>query len=910
MKNLSTLTRDLPDEEAAVRFYNELINSKHSTSAQLEKDVGLLSDILTLAAFSPLLATTLLQHPNYLGWLKRARKNSKVRRKEEVLEALARFGLTHSTLETGVMLARFRRRELIRIYLKDIRNLGTIAEITEEISNLADAILEYALGVALQDLDNRFGMPLTKDEKGRKVRAGFCIIALGKLGSKELNYSSDIDLLFLFSEEGSTAGQRGRGSVTNREYFVRLAELVTKLVGAHTGEGPAYRVDTRLRPHGRVGRLAISVADAVKYYKKEAQIWERQVLIRSRASAGNSELFDEFFFEVQNEVFSRDLSVSEALRNVRLSKEKIDAEKAGSRGFDVKLGRGGIREIEFLAQALQLAYGGSDKWLRSPHTLISLARLADRRLINDSELTDLFEAYSFLRRLEHRLQMEHGIQTHILPDDPEKRSLISQRMGIQLRKDFEDQLQLHSNNVHQVFVRIFGEQEFFTDVEEEHGLALDRRKREDRELGRMFSSMAKSETGDLTAGTEIESLKLFSRISPVFSRILTTNPQIAVSLPKTGDSFSNIDLKQAFFAEVLKKSNFAERLSEMRKIRSRLICRIAAFDIYGEIDLDTAKKEQTKLAEVSVDTCLHVAKDELSRYCDAEIHLFPLAVMGLGKLGGGGMDYGSDLDLVLVYDDQLPCPAPNYSSTEFYSKAAELFTTALSSMTRDGSLYRVDLRLRPDGKNGATVIGKMALNDYLVDRAAVWEWLAYVKLRGVAGENGLEKKIEEEARTTIHTAAAAVEREKLRIESRRIRLRLEEERAGRLKPNEIDIKYGEGGLQDVYFAIRFLQLRDNIPDRSDSRSTLDTLSRLRDKESLSLENFMKLKHGYNFLRHLDHNLRLIAGRSNRIRTGDTETLDSIVERMGIASVTELLNELSTHRISIRESFDAILPNQQ
>ena len=157
------------------------------------------------------------------------------------------------------MLARFRRRELLRIYLQDIRGLNTIAEITEEISNLADAIFEYALRIARQALDNRYGSPQEIDEKGRSANAGFCIVALGKLGSKELNYSSDIDLLFLYSADGKTSGKGSRGKVSNREYFVKLSEYIVRLVGAQTGEGAAYRVDLRLRPHGRVGALAISL---------------------------------------------------------------------------------------------------------------------------------------------------------------------------------------------------------------------------------------------------------------------------------------------------------------------------------------------------------------------------------------------------------------------------------------------------------------------------------------------------------------------------------------------------------------------------------------------------------------------------------------------------------------------------
>ena len=266
-------------------------------------------------------------------------------------------------------------------------------------------------------------------ENGKWTPAEFCVVSLGKLGSKELNYSSDIDLLFLYSADGETAGGGQRTSITNREFFVKLSETLIKLVGRQTGEGAAYRVDLRLRPNGRVGALAVTLADAVRYYETEAAAWERQVLIRSRSSAGHDELFKRFFRGVRKTVFAKGVSVDEALANVRLSKEKIDKQHALDRGFDVKLGRGGIREIEFLAQALQLAYGGNDPWLRFPHTLVMLARLSERKLISKRELTQLSTAYDFLRRLEHALQMENGLQTHAVPLDDNRRLFAGKCIG-------------------------------------------------------------------------------------------------------------------------------------------------------------------------------------------------------------------------------------------------------------------------------------------------------------------------------------------------------------------------------------------------------------------------------------------------------------------------------------------------
>jgi glutamate-ammonia-ligase adenylyltransferase len=257
------LLADLPDPEAAQKFLTALAEKHPNDYARLNKNAALLSDIATIVSFSPLLATTLLQNPAYIWWLDRKRTDEGVRSKEDLMESLGQFALTNSSLDPQVLFARFRRRELLRIYLRDIRRLATIAEITEEISNLADAILESALRLATREIDNRFGQPLEQDDNGRFIPSRFCIAALGKLGSRELNYSSDIDLLFLYSNEGQTAGAH-QGKVSNREYFVKLAELITKLVGGQSAEGAAYRVDLRLRPHGSLGALAVSVNDLVR----------------------------------------------------------------------------------------------------------------------------------------------------------------------------------------------------------------------------------------------------------------------------------------------------------------------------------------------------------------------------------------------------------------------------------------------------------------------------------------------------------------------------------------------------------------------------------------------------------------------------------------------------------------------
>src|SRR5882724_7063020 len=458
---IEQLLLQLPEAHAAQLLFTRLTDGHLSTLKLFRREPGLLSDVLSLAAWSPLLATTLEQNPEYVTWLQRERVSTRVRTREEMGESLARFALTNSQLDPHILLARFRRRELLRTYLHDIRRSRTIVETTEELSNLADAILDYALNLSRQLLDNRYGSPQLTDERGRIANAEFCIVALGKLGSRELNYASDLDLVFLFSDEGLTSSGGSRGQLTNREYFVKLAESLLRLVSEPTGEGAAYRIDVRLRPHGRDGALASALDEAVRYYEQTAQDWELQALIRARSAAGSYRLYQRFAGRVIDRVFRADISVTAALMNVRMAKEKIDTQREREeKGFNVKLGRGGIREIEFIAQALQVAFGGRDPWLRAAHTLISLGRLADRGLVTEREHSQLSSAYHFWRSLEHRLQMEHGLQTHALPDDQDRRELAARRMnftGKSALTDFDLAVEMHAMNVRAAFDRVFAQ---------------------------------------------------------------------------------------------------------------------------------------------------------------------------------------------------------------------------------------------------------------------------------------------------------------------------------------------------------------------------------------------------------------------------------------------------------------------
>jgi glutamate-ammonia-ligase adenylyltransferase len=961
---VDSLIRDLPDEKGARLFLERLSNEQPRSYQKLIADPALLSDALALAAWSPLLATTLEQNRDYIAWLKRERADTRVRTREQLKESLARFALTNSSLPPQVLFARFRRRELLRIYLHDVRRAHTLVETTEELSNLADAILDYALSLALQDLDNKYGSPLRNDERGRIGTADFCIVALGKLGSRELNYASDIDLLFIYSDDGTTAGSPEHGKLTNREYFIKVSETVTRLVGQPAGEGAAYRVDLRLRPHGRDGALACSLDEALKYYRKSAQAWERQALIRSRAAAGSSTLFSRFAGATEEYIYRCDVSIKDALASVRTAKLKIDRNiERKSEGFNVKLQRGGIREIEFIAQALQLAYGGRDEWLRVNHTLISLGRLADRNLISAEERSELFEAYVFLRTLEHRLQMEHGLQTHTVPQTDPPRTLVARRMGFLSTaglEDFDSALKLHTTNVRTAYDRCFADadldnavvpiEESFSGIEGD-GDEIGNESRLFNVAARVFhrhllpiqasqlptvesvahllrevanetlnpqrallftaraaASLDKSEGEIELWENNLAGLVRLCGSSEFFGEILASNPSLISSLGKEKLRLRGRDYRSQLRASVDEEKSFSAELSALRREWSKLLVEIGAQDAAGEISLADSNSLQTELAVASLNVALLVARREMVRRYGHLAGGPRLSVLALGRLASGGVDYGSDLDIILVYDSLVSSPVASLTQDEAYARLSELMIAALSSVTREGYLYRVDLRLRPDGKNGPLVISSEGFLEYLRQRSAIWEWLAYVKLRAVAGDLELGKMIETHARHAIHEQARESDLNELRQETRRVRELLEKEKGkpGRGRPHsDIDIKYSAGGMLDVYFAARYLQLRDDVGDEGDDRSTRATLERLEATGSLGTHDYEALSSGYELMRSVDHELRLIAGKVAALPSIDHPAVREIAKKLDFESSQELTETLVERMKAIRESFDRI-----
>ena len=404
------------------------------------------------------------KHPEWLAAIQTANLAQPRRLqglRAEVEDWFAPLLKTGSYSEALAKLRRFKQREMIRIAARDLARLAPTVEIVREISDVADVCLNSVLRLCREQFINRFGSPFEQDAGGNWRPTTFCVLGMGKLGGQELNYSSDVDVLFVYSEEGGVFkepprnGKASRPVLTNHQFFTRLAEAFINEVGKLTEDGMIFRIDLRLRPEGDTGPLVRSIGSYENYYAQWGQTWERMMLIKARCVAGDQTLAGEFLEMVQPFRYPRSVSEN-VLKEIAAIKQRIETEviKSGELERNVKLGRGGIREIEFTAQTLQLLHGGRNPFLQGAQTLPALQKLTQYALLQQSDVDALARAYVFLRDVEHRLQMEQNRQTHTLPVSSIARDRIASLMGFKDFKAFEKERAKHSKLVRSVYERL------------------------------------------------------------------------------------------------------------------------------------------------------------------------------------------------------------------------------------------------------------------------------------------------------------------------------------------------------------------------------------------------------------------------------------------------------------------------
>jgi glutamate-ammonia-ligase adenylyltransferase len=927
---LPSLLADCPDSDSALLMFDRLLHESPGDTVQLlERHPDVAHYALTIFGYSRFLGETLLQNPDLLHSFRRQRYFDQSLGLDDLRKAWIAFQSTFTGPDASSLLARFKRREYIRIMLRDVLGIAPLAETTAEISALADVLIEAALEEAEKRLRAR-----RAEFSG--AHGAFTILSLGKLGGNELNYSSDVDLFYVFAighESPDTA-------FSHREYFIRLAQQVTEILSCATREGAVFRIDLRLRPQGSQGELAVSLNHALHYYLTAAHDWERQALIKARYSAGDPDLAREFIHSVQAHIYTQATNLA-AIATALETREKINtrgrkpAPHPLAPGIDVKRDPGGIRDIEFLVQCLQRVYGGAESWLRSSGTLFSLQKLHDKRHIGGKDFQELSSTYVFLRHLEHRLQLRQGQQTHRLPDSREELmilqrslkgtigqgelgdlvSLVRQRMAAvaeiyhrviqQQRQPREDQgsasyaLQsapswITPDQSNDEILRRFAADSpaLFT-----LATGADLNAAEKRNLFRFLSAALTSSERYAVVLRHPEAialaLKLFAA-SEYLTQILIRHPEEIATLSELPQSSSegsgylfdtsfggtraNRDAVFAYVASSEVDDN--ERLAMLRRHYRHRIFASGARDVIECRAVYNSLGSTTSAAEDAIAAAFGIAGSAPD-----------LAVLALGRLGSGEFDVLSDADLLFVCGES--------SDRVALTKCAERIVQALAAYTRDGMVFPVDTRLRPHGREGELLVSPSQLMIYYTQEAQPWEALTYTKLRSMAGSRNLAERAMA-ATTTLFQRFAADPAFLGAIREMREKLESVE--------SESSLKTSAGAVYDIDFLSSFLLVKNRIAGK---HGTLrDRLWRCAAAGLLSNSDAAALDHAAELFRTVDHVLRLITGRASKGLPANEQSW-AIAERLTRKILQRefpagLEAELEEMRNQVRASYARIL----
>ncbi len=754
--------------------------------AARQRDPGWAAALDIVMDQSQFLGEALLESPDLALWLARAR-SAPPRARDEWAAELAAFTANLAPEARGGALARFRRRELLRIAARDLTGDAPLAETTQELSHLADAVLQQAFVWSWNDLAGRFGTPQAEAGGG----ASLAVLALGKLGGEELNYSSDIDLMFVYSAEGETAG--GARATSNREFFIRLAQGVCALAVGSAG-APAYRVDLRLRPGGREGDLALSLAAASRYYRGEAREWEWQMLIRARVCAGAAAIGGAMLAAAAERVYPAVPDAAALAQGVRRLREQRARELERRRALrrrpagevDVKLDPGGIRDIEFLTQFLQRRYGAASPWLRAANTLVALQRLHDKNRLTGREFQQLASAYTLLRHLEHRLQLRLGQQTHTLPAGPAPLAAVARSLRRAQGVRFEG-----------------GAAELRTLVE---AAMAGVRALYDAYVGEAVPQppppVAEAVPAEAGAHLRRQWLRLQRSAATWASPGAAAVPRLADAPARLRSALEHSDwmaealirrpaLSAALLPETAPPARFAPpagaeapaawaALRQWRQARSLFLL---AEEWERALPISETLLAHSAVAESVLGVVWQLA--------GAPARSPSLAILALGRLGLNELDLLSDLDLVFVAEDSERAEA---------AAAAARIIQALTAYTRDGSLYLVDSRLRPGGGEGEMAQTPASLARYFREHAGLWEGVSYLKARVVAGNADVGARALQAVRAALRARFAGCD-----CGGELAALRLRMEREGH--PGVWGLKTPPGGFYDADFIVarRFLE---------------------------------------------------------------------------------------------------------
>ena len=793
-------------------------------------------------AHAPYLARSLDRLPDLTELLRAGEGEQALRRAK-----LAGLGAS----EVGLALRLEKQALGLVLAIGDLAGAFDLSRIMRELSAFADRALHSAIEeVIARRVGNR--------EAGT---AGFVALALGKHGSGELNYSSDIDPILLY--DPSIMPRRARDDAG--EAAQRYAREIVRLLSEQTSEGYVFRVDLRLRPASEVSPPALSFSAATSHYESSALAWERAAFIRARACAGDIAAGEAFLDGIRGFVWRRslDFGAIDAIRALSLRiRERYEGPLAPAPGFDVKQGRGGIREIEFATQSLQLIHGGRNWSLRLRDTTSALAALAKAKLLAEGDAATLVRDYRRLREVEHRLQMVHDRQTHTLPDG-EALAGVAKLDGLSGSRQLLDELTALTERTAAIFDRVIGVDEANHRIPHEIGTGFIRKRFATwRDSGMRvlrspsaqaaFAKLEPQLVQSLGAAPDPEqallrlermlerlpgALNLFRllearpavlaqlvdalSLAPPLADVLTERPQLLDTL--LDRSAFALPGKTKKIARAMRRTErgdaYEQKLDRIRILTNEQRFALGMQLIEGVHDPLAIAAGLSRLAEASVRVALEATQTEFAErhgtFADGE-----LVVLGLGRLGGGALTHASDLDCVFLYTDGSRAESDGVrplSRTLYFNRLAQRVTAALSVPTTRGALYEVDTRLRPQGAQGPLAVSMAAFARYQCESAWTWEHMALQRARVVAGSPAAEQQVDVAMRAALTRPRDS---EQLRTDV----LVMRRDMAMHKPPTgPLDVKLLRGGLIDCEFLVHAVQLREGLVGPPQLGRAIDTL---------------------------------------------------------------------------------------
>ncbi|MBZ0104170.1 MAG: bifunctional [glutamate--ammonia ligase]-adenylyl-L-tyrosine phosphorylase/[glutamate--ammonia-ligase] adenylyltransferase [Sulfuricella denitrificans] len=815
-----------------------------------------------------------------------------------------------ASLKTALRM--LRKRVMLRLIVRDIGGLADLGEVMNNATQLAEITTRFALEHLTLWLSEQYGQPV--GEESGAVQ-DLIVVGMGKLGGGELNVSSDIDLIFVYPEEGETSGPR---HVSNHEYFTVLGKKLITALNENTQDGFVFRVDMRLRPYGDAGPLAGSFTMLENYYLAQGREWERYAWIKGRPICGSQ--YQELANMLRPFVFRKYLDFG-AFSSMRELHAQIRREVQRRELDDnIKLGPGGIREIEFITQVFQLIRGGKEPALQTRSTLEAMDLIAQRELMQAAAVSELREAYVFLRNLEHRLQYLEDAQTQTLPGNDIDRQLIATSMHFGNWEDFLAALNLHRQKVTRHFEQVFAaphsQQESHPLVSLWQGL-LDEKQATARlhELGYKDGNGTRQRLASLRQSNRYKQLPVTSRHR--FDALLPPLIEVAAAFANPDETLErilrlleNISRRAAYLALLLEypqtlnqvaqicsaspwvsdyltqhpvlldelldirtlhtapdrdkshvelrtlldsaEGDTEQQMDILRHFKQAQIFRLVAQDLAEILPLERLSDHLSDLADMILEETVRLCWQGL-RVKHRDLPRF--AVIGYGKLGGKEIGYVSDLDIIFLYDDEAQ------EAPEIYARLGQRMNTWLTSLTPAGMLYDTDLRLRPNGASGLLVSSVEAFTEYQHTQAWVWEHQALTRARFCAGDMEIGARFEQIRHAVLTQMRDVPALKKEVLEMRQKMLDAHPNRSG-----QFDLKHDRGGIIDVEFAVQFLVLAHAHAHPELTRN-IGNLALLRLTAQLGLipgEQAESVREAYRHFRQWQHALRLQSAEYARI----------------------------------------------